>query len=294
MLWRKIEPLLQTVESRKILIAGLGKSGTTILTARISKSWKANHIFLEPEGVQAQSNKVLHQKICSRRGRVICKILIYPERADCLTDIQQKYDQIIWMVRDPRDQMISSFLYAWYAAHGLQASRFEAAVDLVKMKEESPGKISFKSCMETCFNLNTFFQRYQFLLDQIEKATTSQNLSPRCLIVKYEDLIDGNMDALNAFLGFEVDMQIPVYKMAEQVNRTKTYGNWRSWFTEEDVAWMKPHLIPFLKRMNYDATDWKLENRHRLERRYGSEYMTRMYHYKRSKLDIIRGLLDYY
>lgn len=294
MLWQKIEPHIKKVSSRKILILGLGKSGTTILTARISKALKVNHLFLEPQGVLGQSDLALHQSICTRKGKVVSKVLLYPERPDNLNEIQALYDQVIWIVRDPRDQMISSFLYTWYAAHGANRHKYREALEMVKKKELNPGAVSFKKCMTTCFRLESFFDRYHFVNEKIEASFHQSDGREKFLLIKYEDFIDHKLEKLNDFLGFDIDPETQVYQMARQVNRSQTYGNWRRWFTEDDVLWMQPLLTPILQRMGYDATDWKLESPDSLNPKYGSEYMERMFRYKRSKLDIMKGLIDYY
>ena len=107
-------------------------------------------------------------------------------------------------------------------------------------------------------------------------------------------LLHHELEALNDFLRFNIDPKTEVYRLARQVNRSQTYGNWRNWFTEEDVSWMGPHLNPILKQLGYDPTDWKLNMPDSLNPKYGSEYMERMFRFKRSKLDIIKGLIDYY
>ena len=294
MLWQKMEPYIKKVASRKILILGLGKSGTTILTARISKALKANHLFLEPRSVLGQNDLSLHQHICSRKGKVVCKVLLYPERPEQLMEIQALYDQVIWIVRDPRDQMISSFLYAWYAAHGVKEDMYQEALSLVRKKENNPAEVPFRACMTTCFRLESFFKRYHFVNEKIDASLDRSGTDNKFLLIKYEDFIDHKLEELNDFLGFNIDPKTQVYQLARQVNRSQTYGNWRKWFTEEDVAWMQPLLNPILQRMGYDATDWKLETPGSLDPKYGSEYMERMFRYKRSKLDIMKGLIDYY
>ena len=294
MIWQKMEPHIKKVTSRKILILGLGKSGTTILTARISKALKVNHLFLEPQSVLGQSDLSLHRHICSRKGKVVSKVLLYPQQPEQLKEIQALYDQVIWIVRDPRDQMISSFLYAWYAAHGVKEDQYHEALSLVRKKEKSPGEVSFRECMTTCFRLDSFFNRYHFVIEKIDAAFNISDADNKFLLIKYEDFIDHKLEELNDFLGFSIDPETQVYQLAKQVNRSQTYGNWRKWFTEEDVLWMQPLLSPILLRMGYDATDWKLESPDSLNPQYGSEYMERMFRYKRSKLDIMKGLIDYY
>ena len=74
-----------------------------------------------------------------------------------------------------------------------------------------------------------------------------------------------------------------------RVARTRGYGNWRRWFTEEDVEFFRPVISEFLDIMGYDPSDWELTPVDRLPAEEGSGYMERLRENERRRLDRSRG-----
>ena len=56
-----------------------------------------------------------------------------------------------------------------------------------------------------------------------------------------------------SYLGFSINSQVSVPDELRRVERTKTFENWRRWFTEDDVDTLKSDLSPYLHRLGYDA-----------------------------------------
>jgi hypothetical protein len=69
----------------------------------------------------------------------------------------------------------------------------------------------------------------------------AESLGSDWFIFKYEDMIEKNYDGLNKYLGFEIkdDAEIPTTTKKSKVVRKKAYGDWRHWYTEEDVDLFK-------------------------------------------------------
>jgi hypothetical protein len=86
-------------------------------------------------------------------------------------------------------------------------------------------------------------------------------------------MVDGEFEALNQYLGFTVQHEEEVPKAYGKVVRKKKYGDWRQWFTEEDVRLFKPAFAPYMEVMGYNLDDWKLDPNPVIEPRYSSEYM---------------------
>ena len=76
-------------------------------------------------------------------------------------------------------------------------------------------------------------------------------------IFRYEDMIDKNFDALNEYLGFKIkdEAEIPMITKKSKVARKKAYGDWRIWYTEEDVELYKPVYLPYMELIGYDCDD---------------------------------------
>jgi hypothetical protein len=57
------------------------------------------------------------------------------------------------------------------------------------------------------------------------------------------------------------------------VVRKKIDGDWRIWFTEEDVRLFKPAFGAYMEVMGYDLNDWRLDPNPVIEPEYSSVYM---------------------
>ncbi len=92
---------------------------------------------------------------------------------------------------------------------------------------------------------------------------------------RYEDMVDKKFEALNSYLGFETesDAEVPSGTGKEKVVRKKTYGDWRHWFTEDDVAFFKPAYAPYMEAVGYNCGDWDLSPEPLIEPQFSSEYM---------------------
>ncbi len=104
------------------------------------------------------------------------------------------------------------------------------------------------------------------------------NISNDWLIYKYEDLVDDNFVTLNKYLDTKIDSKIEVPKELNRLTRSKAYGNWRDWFTQEDVEFYKPLYDDYIQLMNYDTNDWKLNENPVLPPELGSEYMEKLFY----------------
>ena len=88
-------------------------------------------------------------------------------------------------------------------------------------------------------------------------------------------MVEKNLKALNDYLGFKVqdDAEVPSSSGKAKVIRKKASGDWRHWFTEEDVALFKPAFAPYMAIIGYDPDDWTLSPQPVIEPEYASVYM---------------------
>jgi hypothetical protein len=84
-------------------------------------------------------------------------------------------------------------------------------------------------------------------------------------------MVDKKFDALNAYLGFETesDAEVPSGTGKEKVVRKKAYGDWRHWYTEDDVVFFKSAYTPYMEIVGYDCDD--------LEYQRATPYRTRIF-----------------
>ncbi len=259
-------------KNNRVLIVGLNKSGTSILTYRIASGMGANHIYFEPKSNQGLNRYNHHVKFTSR-DKVVTKCLYHHGSSNYLTSISQLYDKKIWIVRDPRDVIISSFLYMWYKGHNKPIDKFNLAYNKVLEKEANPEEHSFYETIQGTININ------KYVNERIEPiANRIKNLGEDWFILKYEDFMQNKDHELNNYLGFKIDRESEVGNQVKRVSRSNSYDNWRSWFTNEDVEKLSLLFNPFLKKLGYNDKDWILSSDTDLDPRVGSEYMYNLFH----------------
>jgi hypothetical protein len=89
----------------KIVVAGLGKTGTTALFCKLKQAMPPDTLCLfEPRGYRAPSNHVAH---------ILAKDLFGYDKTINVASFQS-FDKRILMVRDPRDTLVSRVLYDIY------------------------------------------------------------------------------------------------------------------------------------------------------------------------------------
>lgn len=260
-------------ENLKILVIGLPKSGTSILTYRIAGSMKKTKVFFEPEGKNGLSNVETHKKLLSsKRKNVVTKCLYYSHKERELERIIQLYDKTVWIIRDPRDRIISGFMYKWNKTHNPDKERFFKVLSLVKKKEKNPSNIDFVSLLDASSHIDT-----KFIINQVRDLNKLINdlqwLREKIFIIKYEDFVEGKNDLLGEFLKINVNPSADIPEDLNRVKRSGSFGNWRNWFTEKDCLFFRALYYESLLKLGYNADDWDLETNQCIDPAISSEYM---------------------
>lgn len=256
----------------RILIVGINKSGTSILTYRVAAGLKTRKIYFEPKGKDGLADFRPHEKLTSQNN-MVTKCLYHYSDSPQLNQVAALYDKKIWIIRDPRDVVISSFFYTWYKKHNNPTERFNLAYERVIAKEADPESISFFDLIKNIFNLSYIIKSKYSVL-----ARHYQNLSPDWFKLKYEDFLKGDHQDLNNYLGFDLDRHAEVNKRVSRVKRSSAFGDWRNWFTASDLPEMKRLFNPILEAIGYDIDDWKLNDNVFLDPSKGSDYMFKLHH----------------
>ena len=258
----------------KVLILGLGKSGTTAMVYKVAGGLPNCHAFSggQPgKHVGNYENAVYKHTYEERKGK---SFDLYKEHLK-----KESYDRKIWMARDPRDAAVSRMLYRWHKGHKGSKKQYEAHLELVLKKEKDPASISFA---ELCrySGRNAWPRSIEDVVDQ-ERVRYDRmhafvkELGDDWFLFKYEDMISGNFESLNEYLGFAVkaDGEVPASTGKAKVVRKKASGDWRQWFTEQDVELFKPAYKNYMELIGYDLNDWVLEENPVIEPEYSSAYM---------------------
>lgn len=246
----------------KILVVGLPKSGTTILTYRIAAAVDDVAVEFEPLGGPDPD-------LADRSATVVTKKLVGSQTSS-LADFAH-YDRRIWICRDPRDFLISQSLYRWHReqppSDGDRAWFDQALADL-EAKEADPASVTFRSLEPA---------DYSATFDAVSDLWRREG-DDRWLLYRYEDMVAGRYDALDDYLGFAVDQAATVAPGLERVVRHKAAGDWRNWFTDDDVAhYAAGSLDRYMATFGYDRSDWALNPDPRIEPEHGSAYITGLF-----------------
>ncbi|WP_444891153.1 sulfotransferase domain-containing protein [Microbulbifer sp. DLAB2-AA] len=271
----------------RILIYGLSKSGTTFLHTMVKKSMEnilhgSSQEVFEPYDIYETNGSLLYSKdgvnchVESNDNEIVKALLDSGVSPTKILRYQDYFDKKIFIVRDPRDRFISQTLYRWHRAHNPDKNKFERILRLVRHKELYPKDIpTFFLFNQSHKSYSRFAKKITDLHLKVEKFLTAVNKD--WLILKYEDLIDRNLGQLEEYLTFPVENNISVDKNHKGVIRTKSYGNWREWYSEEDVTFLKPIFKRYMCYLKYDFSDWKLEYPNSLPKSHGSEYMVHIF-----------------
>ncbi len=261
----------------KILILGTGKTGTTVMVYKVAGGLPNCHAFSggrPGKYVGDYENAVFKHTYEERKGK---SFAVFKEHLN-----KEHYDRKIWMARDPRDAAVSRMLYRWHKGFDGRKKQYEAHRDLVLKKERDPRSIPFHEiCSYTGHNgwprtVDQVIEEEQYRYQQMVEFVNE--LASDWFRFTFEDMVAAKFEALNNYLGFEVqaDATVPSTSGKAKVIRKKTTGDWRHWFTEKDVELFRPAFTPYMELIGYDCSDWMLSPNPMIEPEYSSDYMQRL------------------
>ena len=105
-----------------------------------------------------------------------------------------------------------------------------------------------------------------------------ERLGTEWFFFTYENMVKNNYDELDNYLGFTVlaDAEVPQTTGKAKVIRKKAAGDWRHWFTDEDISLLKPANMSYMALTGYDCDDWNLAENPMIEPEYSSVYMQQL------------------
>jgi hypothetical protein len=262
----------------KIFILGTGKSGTTALVYKVAgglpncQAFSGGH---PGKYVGNYENAVYKHTYEERKGK---NFELYRDHLK-----SEHYDRKIWMARDPRDVIVSRMLYRWHKGYRGHKNQFDAHLKLVLKKEKNPSKLSF---YEIC-RYSTNEAGWPADLDLVMREETIRyqrmcefvrDLGEDWFLFKYEDMVNKNTGPLNQYLGFDIqeETEVPKSTGKAKVVRKKSTGDWRHWFTPDDVDLAKSAYLPYMEALKYDCEDWTLAENPFIEPQYSSDYIQKI------------------
>ena len=258
----------------KILILGTGKTGTTAMVYKVAGGLPNCHAFSggrPGKYIGDYENAVYKHTYEERKGK---SFDLFREHLK-----KEQYDRKIWMARDPRDAAVSRMLYRWHKGYTGYKKQYDAHLDIVLKKEKNPRSIDFfEICRYTGHEgwprtAEQVVEEEQHRYDQMLRFINI--LDEDWFFFTFENMVDNNVAALNDYLGFEIrnDAVVPSSSGKAKVIRKKASGDWRHWFTEDDIALFKPAFTPYMDFNGYDCNDWSLDPDPLIEPQYSSVYM---------------------
>ena len=214
------------------LIAGLAKSGTTILFSRVEQALApAPNTFFEPDRDE-QLAEILRARAT---GNTLTKVLI--GRVSSKTDLLRQFDRHIVIYRDPRDQFISMLLYLFYDFKvNSDHAGFQEASDALARKVEDP------ACQST-------IELYNLIAGLVGRAPIAvfnnlhreqrdyiQAFSPQLL--RYEDFVDNAIASAEQYLNINLHNDAQVPDLYHRVARSRSYGDWKNWLNGQDLDYI--------------------------------------------------------
>ncbi len=252
-----------------ILLVGPAKSGTTALFFAIRESLDGSVLTLfEPQN-SAQMEAVF---TASGHDHTLTKVLL-GEAANSDFDFTRP-DRIVYISRDPRDNVISRLLYraALFKRMGNLAafSEYEA---LIRAKV-SGEPISVQTLFQESLRLTGADHEWSGLglKRACDSAIRFVQTVENSWVLKFEDLVDGKLAAVGDYLGFEVKQGTRVGKEYSRVERSRAYGEWVNWFTPSDVEFYRPLFAEYMDIFGYDD-DYSLEGKAPINRSHSIDYI---------------------
>ena len=233
----------------RILIIGEGKSGTTALLRSVSAALDDPVESFEPVSIEASD---LEPDVL-----VVKKLLLNWKRPEA--ELLPRFDKRIWIVRDPRDRLISHLLYdAYNQAPSLNAKKRARWVDAVRAKAENPSGVPFLEVTRAWWDISgvDLLSHYVRAVDRARRF--ARRPGAEFFVVKYEDYVEQNFTALEEYLGLTLATGV-VRKNETRVARSGSHSEWRRWMTPEDLRVFQPLSNDWLRTHGYDHKDWQLE-----------------------------------
>jgi len=261
----------------KILVVGKAKTGTTYLSKLIQHSLPDCRYQMEPKDPKFlfdlyadESNDNLVTKIIFEHWDKSPNVRM----AMLMDELPFVYNKKILIVRDPRDELVSRLLYIVKPLKDqgkLTGESLTEWLGVLNRKEESPGEVSLDYMITSLDRIfGTSF------LDAFTRHLTSFSAffraKPRSLFaIRYEDVVDGKLDRLEEYLDFKIQGDVQHDAYIKQTKRSGGYGDWRRFFTQEDVENLAPIMQEYMSQIGY--SDWNLDTVEKLDSRTVSEYV---------------------
>jgi hypothetical protein len=271
-----------TAPPRGIAILGMYKSGTTALFYRIKNSLAGDvRTLFEPDRYEPEPAD-LHRWVLAK------VILGAPEPGhDVRYETFRGFGKQLLLVRDPRDWLVSGTLFLIQQDAHLYGDddKLRRVLDALEQKERDPASLSLTRLLEQIVSADpgrSLSRTLEWMARQFRWVIEFDAGLRDHHRIAYEDLVGGRLRALEDYLGFALPGAAEVAPEHDHVPRTKSSGDWKNWFLDEDVARFRPLFDEYLRRYGYDL-DWRPSAHPVILPEHGSAYVARVVRKRRER-----------
>jgi hypothetical protein len=269
--------------SRKVIILGLPKSGTTALFYGVRNAFPTppNTLF-EPATAAAITEGLQH-------AQFLTKVLPTAWPTPFPGALLAEFTHRIFIVRDPRDVLVSLMLYIiWNTKLHQDEPAVRAWLEVLEQKRRHPHSISL--CELLSVNASWQQQTLEQELARFTPATDlllqlQQQAPPHC-IVRYEDMVAEQLTEVEHYLDRPIPRPLQVDSTEIRVVRTCGTGSWQHWFTPADEPILRPLLAAYMQAYGYDR-DWSLSPTPTISAAHSTDYVLRIVNQKRAQEKLV-------
>jgi len=270
----------------QVCIIGLPKTGTTGVYGLIKNGMRnaGMDTIAAFEPPKADMFKSFFEK-SGPDVSFITKVMVRKKYFDRPKIINQ-FSHKIMIVRDPRDRAISRLLFRAVANRFSDESGLDEFISILKQKEKDPKSISFVQLTKEADRLGigksewaTISKRMDFQIRKMKKHGFHR--------LYYEDFVNKNFSELSDYLGFELaGNQANNASWLGHISRSKSSGEWRNWFTEEDIDFMRSIFKPYMDHFNYED-EWDIPAQQTISSKNASDYILNRYEKRKKQFDLM-------
>jgi len=257
--------------NKRILIVSLARCGSSAIYELVKKNLSKDCTsFFEPT-YDIFINQVLP---CLEQNNDTCaKVILRPYLA-FEKRFEDKFNHVIGLVRDPRDNLISRLLFRMVSPAFVENGRvYEELLPLFEQKVENPDSISvcelFKRMEKTKLMEPMIENRVRQNLDLFMHWHSNCKI---CTIYKYEEFIRGCFEKISFMIGsthFSTNFNEVVNP---SIRRSAKFGEWRQWFTQSDIEFLRPRFNKYMDVYGYED-DWALEENQSISHETSIDYI---------------------
>ena len=259
-----------------VLVCGAQKSGTTALLYAVAAALGGHQrISYEPRAPERIE--------LGPGAHVLCKLVLEVAPVENFAGVFDRFDKRIFIVRDPRDVLISRLLYMVRDQSFIfdpgRLQRLLAALERKEADADALDVVDLARLIGELENLPDYLEAT--VAHALQPMRVWQDLGEHFHLLRYEDFVRGKLETLNQHLGFSVSSSVQVPEWIQRVGRTKSHGDWKNWFTERDVASLRERFTRYLEFFGYED-DWQLPQARRVDPEHASRYVKWIVELKRS------------